>query len=156
MSYSPHRLRSTRRHLFVLALAVGTVSAACGGGGESSSSTTVDPVANPVDLATPEEFGAFVEANPDVPLVNVHIPYEDHIVGTDAFIPFDSILESDDLPTDMSAPIALYCRSGTMSAQAADDLADAGYTNIIDLEGGMNAWEAGGNDLLNDPSAVEI
>ena len=88
-------------------------------------------------------------------MINVHIPYEDHIDGTDAFIAFDSILESTDLPSDRSAPIALYCRSGNMSGQASADLAAAGYTNVIDLEGGMNAWEADGKTLLDDPSAVD-
>ena len=88
-------------------------------------------------------------------LINVHIPYNDHIEGTDAFIAFDSILDSEDLPTDKAAPIALYCRSGNMSAQASAVLADAGYTNVIDLDGGMNAWEASGNPLVDDPSVTE-
>ena len=90
-----------------------------------------------------------------MPLINVHIPYEDHIDGTDSFIAFDSILESADLPTDKSAPLALYCRSGNMSGQASAVLADAGYTNVIDLDGGMNAWEASGNPLIDDPSVAE-
>ena len=91
-----------------------------------------------------------------MPLINVHIPYEGHIDGTDAFIAFDSILESPDLPDDKSAPIALYCRSGNMSAQAAADLAGAGYTNVLDLDGGMNAWQGDGNTLLDDPSAAGL
>lgn len=131
------------------------VSAACGDADDPSSTPTADVSTSPVTLATPEEFGALVEGDPDVPLVNVHIPYEDHIEGTDAFIPFDSILESGDLPTDKTAPIALYCRSGNMSAQAAEDLVEAGYTDVIDLRGGMNAWEADGNGLLDDPSAAD-
>ena len=90
-----------------------------------------------------------------MPVINVHIPYDDHIEGTDAFIAFDSILESPDLPTDKAAPIALYCRSGNMSAQAAAALVDAGYTDVVDLDGAMNAWEASGNPLVDDPSVAE-
>lgn len=88
-------------------------------------------------------------------MINVHIPYEGHIDGTDEFIAFDSILDSPDLPTNKTAPIALYCRSGSMSAQATDDLVAAGYTDVIDLQGGMNAWTQDGEELLDDPSAAE-
>ena len=95
----------------------------------------------------PAEFAAFISENPDVPLINVHIPYEGHIDGTDAFVPVDEIGTWEGLPADRDAPIALYCRSGSMSAQATATLVDLGYTNLVDLDGGMNAWTAAGNTL---------
>ena len=135
------------------------MAAACGDSdppvARTPASTIAISIADSITLATPAEFSSILAADPDLPLVNVHIPYEDHIDGTDAFIAFDSILESPDLPSDKSAPIALYCRSGNMSGQAAAALADAGYTNVIDLDGGMNAWEAGGNSLVDDSSAAD-
>lgn len=159
MSYNLRHLRPNRLHLAVIAVAVATVSTACGGSDTSEASLpaveATSPESNPVELIDPDEFGGALAARPEMPLINVHIPYEDHIEGTDAFIAFDSILESADLPTDKAAPIALYCRSGNMSAQASAALADAGYTNVIDLDGGMNAWEADGNPLISDPSVAE-
>ena len=104
-------------------------------------------------LLSVDEFDEYLSANPSAPLINVHIPYEGHIAETDAFISFDSILDDPDLPSDRAAPIALYCRSGNMSAQAATDLREAGYTNVVDLDGGMNAWTADGRELLDDPTA---
>lgn len=75
----------------------------------------------------------------------MHIPYEGHIEGTDAFVPFDEIdANADDLPADKDAPLFIYCRSGRMSAEATPDLQRLGYTNIIDLKGGMQAWESAG------------
>jgi rhodanese-related sulfurtransferase len=153
MSYVSHHGRSRR----VLAAAVAVValtSAGCAGSDQPAAS--VAPVAEPAteSLLAPVAFAEYLDANPDVPVINVHIPYEQHIDGTDAFIPFDSILDSPDLPTDKSAPIALYCRSGNMSAQAAADLLADGYTNVVDLDGGMNAWDAAGNALLDDPAAA--
>jgi len=100
-----------------------------------------------LQLLTPQEFKAYMEAKPDVPVVNVHIPYEGHIDGTDSFVPFDQITEWEGLPADKSQPIVLYCRSGRMSAEATQALSNRGYTSIVDLAGGMKAWESAGFPL---------
>ena len=160
MSYFARQRPSHRQHLTIIAVTIALLATACGGSEDSNDSTpaaasTAAPEATPVQLLQPDALGDTLAANPEMPLINVHIPYEDHIEGTDAFIAFDSILDSPDLPTDKTAPLALYCRSGNMSAQASATLADAGYTNIIDLDGGMNAWEQSGKPLVDDPTAAD-
>jgi phage shock protein E len=79
--------------------------------------------------------------------INVHIPDEGSIPGTDLAIAFDDISSSTDLPEDLDTPLAVYCRSGNMSADAVDDLEDLGYSDIVELDGGFNAWEASGREL---------
>lgn len=154
MSYFTRRLA----HFVALAATTITVSA-CGGSSESASDPVVEPpattAASPSGLLSPEAFDEFLRANPDAPLVNVHIPYQQHLADTDAFIAFDEILDSGELPDDRSTPIALYCRSGNMSGQAAADLAEAGYASVVDLAGGMNAWADSGRELLDDPTAAD-
>ncbi len=96
----------------------------------------------------PERFSKLVD-DPKVTVVNVHVPYSGEIAGTDIFVPYnetDQLLAS--LPKDKDAPIALYCRSGGMSAVASKDLVAAGYTNVYDLSGGMNAYKANGREVL--------
>lgn len=138
-------MKTSRSLWFVLAVLL--VSSACsaennpsaGGAGPTASIAVVT-------RAGPSEFAARVDA-PGVVTINVHVPDEGHIAGTDLTIPFDSITESTELPVDLDAPLAVYCRSGNMSASAVNDLAAMGYTDIVELEGGFNAWLESGRPL---------
>ena len=82
-------------------------------------------------------------------LVNVHIPYEGELPATDLFVPYNTITDHTDQLPAQNAPIVLYCRSGSMSTQAAKQLAELGYTNVYELDGGFNAWQAAGYALLH-------
>ncbi len=109
------------------------------------------PAARTYRNASIEELAALQERGDTVLLVNTHTPYEGHIEGTDAYWMFDAISQ-EALPKDMSTPIVVYCRSGRMSAIAAQSLADAGYTNVTNIEGGMIAWERSGRSVVQERS----
>lgn len=130
------------QRMFVM-LAVGAVAAltltACGdseetadGGGGGAGWERVSPAALQERMASE-----------DVYLVNVHVPYEGEIPETDAFISYlDITSQLDALPDDGS--LVIYCRSGNMSTQAAQEMVDAGFTDFAELEGGFIDWEAQG------------
>lgn len=80
-------------------------------------------------------------------VINVHVPYDGQIEGTDAFVPFDRILQDPAIPRDKDSLILLYCRTGRMSQVAGAVLVAAGYRNVAHLRGGMDAWEASGRTL---------
>ncbi len=132
----------------VLALLVG----ACGSASEPISTAAVEEgFANNVDGyadITVEQLAKMMN-DKDFTLVNVHIPYEGEIPETDLFIPFDQVAENVNKLPDKEAPIVLYCRSGSMSATAAETLVGLGYTNVMEVDGGFNAWQAAGYELLD-------
>jgi|SRR3989338_361293 len=77
----------------------------------------------------------------DFVLVDVNIPEQNHINGTESFIPYDEIENQlDRLPQDKDAKIVLYCRTGRMSEIAAQKLAEKGYTSVYNVVGGMVEW----------------
>ena len=81
----------------------------------------------------------------DVFLVDVHTPRQKHIKGTDLFIPYNEIENfQDKLPKDKNAKIYLYCEGGPMGNAAARSLHELGYNNLINLQGGANAWRKDG------------
>lgn len=54
---------------------------------------------------------------------------------------------------DKSQPVFVYCKSGRRSHQAAEKLAELGFTNIIEMEGGIINWAAEG---LSKPTEKRI
>ncbi|MEW6035168.1 MAG: rhodanese-like domain-containing protein [Candidatus Micrarchaeota archaeon] len=75
-------------------------------------------------------------------LLDVHVPeVQEHLNGTDAFIPYDAIGQNlDKLPQQRDAKIVVYCRTGRMSADASQKLADLGYTNVYNVMDGIGSY----------------
>ncbi len=91
-------------------------------------------------MITPLELHQLMQKK-DIFLVDVHIPEQAHIKGTDLFIPFHKIKENlDKFPKDKQTPIYLYCESAPMANAAARTLFKLGFTEIYNLEGGTDAW----------------
>lgn len=155
------------KRLFISVVLLGTLLlAGCGGGQEDSGSRSSDKAegAAPATSASAGEKisvpgGSFVRLSPDelkdsledkdFAFVNVHIPFEGDISGTDLSIPYDEIGQKENLDRlpDKNEEIVLYCRSGSMSSEAARTLVGLGYEKVRDLDGGMIAWENAGYRL---------
>jgi YVTN family beta-propeller protein len=95
----------------------------------------------------PDQLAAELEKK-DFALINVHIPYGGEIDQTDENIPYNRIGDYLDQLPDKDQPVVLYCRSGSMSTVASRTLVNLGYTNVVELSGGFNAWRRAGYDLI--------
>jgi rhodanese-related sulfurtransferase len=135
-----------KRVFLLLAIAAVALTACQGGGSEKTTGQPVEVDSGAYTNVSPDELNTMLE-NKDFVFVNVHIPFEGDIAGTDLSIPYDQITGAANLaqlPADKDAKVVLYCRSGRMSAIAAEALLKEGYTNLWNLDGGMVAWEQAG------------
>jgi len=118
-----------------------------GPGGVGVVVATSDGSGTYVDI-TPDELAAMLK-NKDFLFINVHIPYAGEIEQTDLFLPYDQAAQQvNQLPADKHAKIVVYCRSDRMSRISVEAWVKAGYTNLYNLDGGFEAWEAAGYELL--------
>ena len=85
-----------------------------------------------LDVRTPEEFSSEHIGN----AVNVNWNGNDFVAKANNF--------------DKSKPIFVYCKVGGRSAQAADKLAELGFKEIYNLQGGIMKWNAAGNGKPSD------
>jgi len=65
-----------------------------------------------------------------------------HIAGS-VLIPNEVLLNRlDEVPRDK--PILVYCRSGRRGAISSQDLIDNGFSEVYNMEGGINEWQNAG------------
>jgi rhodanese-related sulfurtransferase len=99
-----------------------------------------------------EEFAAkTAEAN--VVVLDVRTPAEfaeGHLANA-INIDFQSRnFETDISKLDKGTTYAVYCRSGNRSGQAVKVMAELGFTDLYDMDGGVIDWEAAGKPLYTE------
>ena len=87
-----------------------------------------------------------IAKNETLHLLDVREPderLEFNIGGT--FIPLGQVMamQTDEIETLKNEELICYCRSGKRSTQAAMMLETMGFTNVVNLDGGMLAWQGG-------------
>ncbi len=99
------------------------------------------------DSVSSQELSVMLE-NRDFILIDVHTPEQQHIPGTDYVIPYDDVDKITAVIPSKNSKVFLYCRGGNMSKRVAKELVQMGYTNIFELDKGLNEWLAEGRDVL--------
>lgn len=136
-----------KKYLSILLVLLSLVMAGC-----SATEANVNPqeTYQNIDVETLETM--MKDRRDSFLLVNTHIPFEGNLPDTDFSVPYNETTKHLDLfPDDKNAEIVLYCMNDPMSHIAAAALVDAGYTNVKNLVGGMNAWTKAGLPLEMKP-----
>jgi rhodanese-related sulfurtransferase len=85
------------------------------------------------------ELDQYMVANPDAIYIDVRTPEEFKSGNVEGFINIDSMVATDKITDTYSKDeqIVLICNSGNRSSSVAQQLVSAGYTNVVNVEGGM-------------------
>jgi rhodanese-related sulfurtransferase len=92
------------------------------------------------------DLKARLDAGDELLVLDVRTPEE---YAQDGHIAGSTLLPLQELPQRMGElqkdePIACFCRSGNRSRTACEQLAQAGFTNLVNVDGGIGAWTAAG------------
>jgi rhodanese-related sulfurtransferase len=105
------------------------------------------PTVQLVDVATATSLAA----DPSVIVVDVRTPAEfaeGHISRAIVADIQDPGFGAQIAQLDRSATYLVYCHSGNRSGQATAFMAELGFTNVKDLDGGISAWSAAGAPVV--------
>ena len=152
--------RSVRglRGVFVAVLLVGL--AACGQADrtEVGSTQAIERSSEPAPagasngVITQAQLVAAMEAGEAPRILDVRSEREfseGHIEGA-INVPFDELPQrAAEIGAATDAPIVVYCRTGRRAGIAEAALTEAGYTNLMDLEGHIEAWKGAGLPLVS-------
>jgi len=97
--------------------------------------------ASPLPEMTPLEIDARLKSGEPLALLDVREPYEVMISHLDGalHIPM-SELSSRWPEIPRNRPVVVFCHHGYRSSQAIRYLAAQGYTNLVNMQGGIDAW----------------
>lgn len=91
-----------------------------------------------------EELKAKIDAGEKINLVDVREPHEHEAFNIGGILlPLGKVqsLETDDIDHLKNETVYVYCRSGNRSGQACLMLEPYGFKDIINVSGGMLAWQ---------------
>lgn len=135
------------KHYIALLFVLSSLLVGCATPTPTAPPAATQPTATPLTLpadVTPKMVEE-LRATGAIVIIDVREP-EEYAVGRipgATLIPLGELAKrTSEVPTDK--PVVMVCRSGNRSGQAVQILQKAGFTNVHNMTGGMNAWTAAG------------
>jgi rhodanese-related sulfurtransferase len=160
--------RSTLRSIPALAVTISLLLPACGDdtgspdaatapvdseAGDATDGASPEPATGIQLVSTDEAATILADRSEDLVVLDIRTP-EEYAEGhlEDAtlidFYADDFAQRLSEL--DPAAPYLLYCRSGNRSGQARAMMADLGFEQVADIDGGISAWTGAGLPITTD------
>lgn len=112
-----------------------------------------------VTTMSPKQLHDLVQSGTEVELIDVRTPveYREVHVGFARNVPLDQ-LDATQLASGRngSEPLYVICRSGSRGKQACEKFLASGYTNVVNVEGGTQAWDQAGLPVIRGQKAISL
>lgn len=107
-----------------------------------------------------EQLGKMA-ASQTIDLIDVRTPMEFQTVHASCAVsvPLDTISPEKVMAARTTAsdqPVYFICKMGGRSAKAIQQIVDAGHTNVVNVEGGTDAWVAAGLPTVRGKKSVSL
>ena len=109
------------------------------------------------EVLKPKEFAEKLAKSSDAVLLDVRTPgeYEGGHIENSLNVDWNGDhFDTQIADIDKDAPVYVYCLSGGRSGKAVSHLKDKGYTNVVELDGGMMAWRKAALPETKEASTV--
>lgn len=113
-----------------------------------------------VTTISPKQLHDLKQAKTGIELIDVRTPVEFREVHVTFArnVPLDR-LDAAELTagrSDSTQPLYVICRSGARGKQACEKLHTAGFTNVVNVEGGTQAWDQAGLPVVRGQKAMSL
>lgn len=112
-----------------------------------------------INTISPKKLHELVQSDQSIELIDVRTPAEFREVHVD----FASNLPLDKLDAtkvaaerDSDGPLYVICRSGSRAKQACEKFVKAGYSNVVNVEGGTQAWDQAGLPVVRGRKIMSL
>lgn len=113
-----------------------------------------------VETIAPRKLHDLLASRSDADVIDVRTPVEFREVHLPAArnVPLDQLNAETmaRLRRDDASPLYVICRSGNRAQQACERMQAAGIEPVVNVEGGVQAWEADGLPVLRGKKAVSL
>lgn len=114
-----------------------------------------------ITTITPKELDEQRKAGKSIDLIDVRTPVEfrELHVSTARNIPLDR-LDPEELHRDRNGngdePLYVICRTGSRGRKACEQIVQAGFPNVVNVEGGTLGWEKAGLEVVHGKKAISL
>jgi rhodanese-related sulfurtransferase len=112
---------------------------------------------------SPKELEELRRQGKPVELIDVRTPVEFREVHAEVarLVPLDSldpkaVMEAREGAGESERPLYVICRSGNRAKMACEKFHSAGFSNVVNVEGGTLAWEQAGLPVVRGKKAISL
>ncbi len=113
-----------------------------------------------INSIPPRQLHEMMQSGRRFDLIDVRTPVEFREVHSTAArnVPLDQLDAATlaDKPYGTAEPLYLICQAGGRGMQACEKLVRAGYSNVVNVEGGTQAWVQAGLPVVRGPKSMSL